>query len=155
MQNKSKKPEETSPTKIEENPIYLNSKKDFTPNKNDDYGYFFFPERFGITYDPLWYEKLSFFNLNTSFIILISFSSLWSIMYFKLRSDCFIFSYLLSCEWLSKLIPLIWAIGYTNGKSFFCLQSRKLVKLFCFIRLFLVLFIFLSEFFCSSRLFNK
>lgn len=62
MQNESKKPEETSPTKIEENPIYLNSKKDFTPNKNDDYGYFFFPERFGITYDPLWYEKLSFIS---------------------------------------------------------------------------------------------
>ena len=36
----------------------LNSKKDFKPNKNDDYGYFFYPERFGNVYKPKWYENL-------------------------------------------------------------------------------------------------
>lgn len=31
--------------------LYLNSKKDFTPNDHDDYGYFFFPERYFISYN--------------------------------------------------------------------------------------------------------
>ena len=41
----------------EENPLYLNSKKDFKPNNNDDYGYFFYPERFGNVYKPKWHEN--------------------------------------------------------------------------------------------------
>ena len=42
----------------DENPLYLNSKKDFKPNGNDDYGYFFYPERFGNVYKPKWHENL-------------------------------------------------------------------------------------------------
>ena len=30
------------------NNLYLNSKKNFKPNDHDDYGYFFFPERYFI-----------------------------------------------------------------------------------------------------------
>ena len=48
----------TNDSRADEDPLYLNSKKDFQPNKNDDYGYFFYPERFGQTYSPKWYEKL-------------------------------------------------------------------------------------------------
>ena len=44
--------------------LYTNSKKDFTPNKYEDYGYFFFPERFGNIRTPQWYEK--FFSYGAS-----------------------------------------------------------------------------------------
>lgn len=38
--------------------LYLNAKKNFKPNKFEDFGYYFYPERFGSTYKPAWYEKL-------------------------------------------------------------------------------------------------
>lgn len=44
--------------------LYLNSKKDFKPNKFEDYGYFFFPQRFGNVVNPKWYEK--FFSYGKS-----------------------------------------------------------------------------------------
>lgn len=41
---------------------YLNSKKNFKPTKTEDYGYFFFPERFGNIHEQPWYKKLVFFG---------------------------------------------------------------------------------------------
>lgn len=38
--------------------LYTNSKKDFKPNKFEDFGYFFYPERFGNVYKPAWHDKL-------------------------------------------------------------------------------------------------
>ena len=38
--------------------LYNNSKKDFKPNNFEDFGYFFYPERFGSVYTPNWYDKL-------------------------------------------------------------------------------------------------
>ena len=52
----------TSPS-IDES-LYLNSKKDFTPNKYEDYGLFFYPQRFGSVRTPEWYEK--FFSYGSS-----------------------------------------------------------------------------------------
>jgi hypothetical protein len=43
---------------------HLNSSKDFRPTKYEDYGYFFFPERFGNVHTPSWYEK--FFSYGSS-----------------------------------------------------------------------------------------
>ena len=37
--------------------LHLNSKKDLKPNKFEDFGYFFYPERFGNVYKPAWYDK--------------------------------------------------------------------------------------------------
>lgn len=42
--------------------LYLNSAKDFKPNKYEDYGYFFFPQRFGNAIKPKWYEKFLFYG---------------------------------------------------------------------------------------------
>lgn len=36
---------------------HVNSEKDFHPNEYEDYGYFFYPERFGKTFIIPWYEK--------------------------------------------------------------------------------------------------
>lgn len=62
--NKQPKPEQdaTNTNKPEENQknqndLYLNSKKKFKPNSSEDYGYFFFPERFGNMKKPMWYQK--------------------------------------------------------------------------------------------------
>jgi hypothetical protein len=57
---------ESTPNKAKTNPedLYTNSKKDFKPTKNEDYGYFFFPERFGNIRTPQWYEK--FFSYGSS-----------------------------------------------------------------------------------------
>ena len=55
-------PQDKTKTNIEN--LYTNSKKDFTPNKYEDYGYFFFPERFGNIRTPQWYEK--FFSYGSS-----------------------------------------------------------------------------------------
>lgn len=38
--------------------LYTNSKKNWKPNKFEDWGYFFYPERLGNAYKPSWYEKL-------------------------------------------------------------------------------------------------
>lgn len=51
-------------TSHQEKEEHLNSKKNFKPNKYEDYGYFFFPERFGNVRDPSWYEK--FFSYGSS-----------------------------------------------------------------------------------------
>ncbi len=46
-----------------ESELYLNSKKDFRPNKFEDFGYFFYPERFGnLVKQSVWYEKLVSFT---------------------------------------------------------------------------------------------
>ncbi|RNA36041.1 mitochondrial inner membrane protease ATP23-like protein [Brachionus plicatilis] len=42
--------------------LYLNSNKDFTPNKFEDFGYFFFPQRFGNVIKPKWHEKFFFYG---------------------------------------------------------------------------------------------
>lgn len=51
----TKATEATTPTSQD---LYTNSKKDFKPNKFEDFGYFFYPERLGNVYKPAWYEKL-------------------------------------------------------------------------------------------------
>ena len=38
--------------------LYTNSKKNFTPNRYEDFGFFFFPERFGNIVQPKWYDDL-------------------------------------------------------------------------------------------------
>jgi hypothetical protein len=43
---------------------FLNSEKNFTPNKFEDFGYYFYPQRFGNIAKPVWYEK--FFSYNNS-----------------------------------------------------------------------------------------
>jgi hypothetical protein len=48
----------------QEDDKYLNSKKNFTPNKYEDFGYFFYPQRFGNIQQPIWYEK--FFSYGKS-----------------------------------------------------------------------------------------
>jgi len=45
--------------------LYLNSKKDFKPTKTEDWGYFFYPERFGSVYKPSWFERLFSFTGTT------------------------------------------------------------------------------------------
>ena len=45
-----------SPKDSSEN--YLNAKKSFRPNNYEDFGYFFYPERFNSTYKQAWYDKL-------------------------------------------------------------------------------------------------
>ena len=37
--------------------LYTNSAKDFRPNKFEDFGYFFYPQRFGNIVQPKWYDK--------------------------------------------------------------------------------------------------
>ena len=59
----SSDPSKTSGSKEDDN--YLNSKKDFTPTKFEDFGYFFFPERFGNIYKPSWFEKYMRFPTTT------------------------------------------------------------------------------------------
>jgi hypothetical protein len=57
-------PESSKPTNLSNEDLYLNSKKDFRPNRYEDYGYFFFPMRFGNVRTPQWYEK--FFSYSSS-----------------------------------------------------------------------------------------
>lgn len=42
----------------DENPAYLNSSKNFKPNEYEDYGAFFYSERFGNQPKHSWYDKL-------------------------------------------------------------------------------------------------
>lgn len=44
--------------------LYTNSSKDFRPNRYEDFGYFFFPQRFGNEVKSNWYEK--FFSYGKS-----------------------------------------------------------------------------------------
>jgi hypothetical protein len=65
--NKEAKPITPEPSKsasLSKEDLYLNSKKDFKPNRYEDYGYFFFPMRFGNMRTPQWYEK--FFSYSSS-----------------------------------------------------------------------------------------
>ncbi len=45
--------------------VHLNSNKNFKPSKTEDWGYFFYPERFGSVYKPSWFEKLFSFTGTT------------------------------------------------------------------------------------------
>jgi hypothetical protein len=47
------------------NDLYTNATKDFRPTKKEDYGYFFYPERFGAVREASeWYNK--FFSYGKS-----------------------------------------------------------------------------------------
>ena len=39
---------------------HINSEKNFFPSDYEDYGYFFYPERWGKIYKPSWYSMLLF-----------------------------------------------------------------------------------------------
>ena len=41
---------------------FINADKDFTPKEHEDYGYFFFPERFGKKFEIPWYMKALTFS---------------------------------------------------------------------------------------------
>lgn len=54
MSGKSEPSQKPEPPKSE----FINAEKDFTPNKFEDFGYFFYPERFNKTHQTKWFEKI-------------------------------------------------------------------------------------------------
>jgi hypothetical protein len=57
MSNQSKIEAKANDTEAKSD-LYLNSSKDFRANKFEDFGYYFYPERFGNTLSTTkWYEK--------------------------------------------------------------------------------------------------
>lgn len=47
---------------------YLNIFKDFRPTSTEDYGYFFYPQRFGCVREPEWYEKYFSYGVSRELI---------------------------------------------------------------------------------------
>ncbi len=51
-------PKNNNISRVDSDAKYLNSTKDFRPTKFEDFGYFFYPQRFGNVHKSSWYEKM-------------------------------------------------------------------------------------------------
>lgn len=58
---------ETSTTETSKD-LYTNSAKDFRPNKFEDFGYFFYPQRFGNIVQTKWHEKFFSYGKSREFL---------------------------------------------------------------------------------------